>query len=133
MAAFVADVVLLLHLAFVLFVVAGLPLVWIGAAAGWPWVRCPAFRLAHLAAIGFVTLESLLGMVCPLTVWEDALRGVSRERSFVARWIHVLIYYDLPEYVFTLAYVAFAALVALTWWLVPPLRGRRRGGTQARG
>lgn len=117
-----ADLILLVHFLFVLFVVAGLPLVWIGALAGWRWVRHRGFRFAHLAAILFVTAESLAGVWCPLTLWEDALRGVTQEKSFVARWVHALMYYDLPPAYFTAAYLAFAAAVILTWWRIPPRR-----------
>lgn len=122
-----ADLILVVHFLFVLFVVAGLPLVWTGALAGWRWVRHRGFRLAHLAAILFVAAESLAGVWCPLTLWEDALRGTAEDKSFVARWIHRLMYYDLPPAVFTAAYLLFAALVALTWWRIPP---RHRKGTQ---
>jgi hypothetical protein len=119
-----ADVVLVVHFAFVLFVVGGLALTWIGGAAGWQWVRGFWFRAAHLAAIAFVAAEGLLGIWCPLTLWEARLRGVGVEKSFVAGWIHRVLYYDLPEWMFTVAYVLFGAVVALTWWRIPP---KRRG------
>lgn len=122
MNALAADVILVVHFAFVAFVVGGLAIIWAGAALGWPWVRNLGFRLSHLAAIAFVAGEALFGMMCPLTVWEDALRGRTMEESFVARWLHRVMFYSLPEWVFTLAYVAFAAVVALTYWLVPPRR-----------
>lgn len=125
-----ADALLLVHFAFVLFVVASVPLIWAGAAAGWSWVRHRGYRIAHLAAIAFVAAEALLGVMCPLTVWEDALRGVRHERSFIARWVHDVMYYDFPEQVFAMAYVAFALIVGATYWLVPPRRARRRGGTR---
>jgi hypothetical protein len=115
-----ADVILLIHFAFVLFVVGGLALIWIGAMAGWPWVRNFRFRIAHLAAIVFVALESLAGIWCPLTVWEDALRGAASDKSFIARWVHRLMFFQLPEWVFTVAYVLFAVMVALTMVLIPP-------------
>ena len=115
-----ADLILIAHFAFVLFVVGGLALIWIGAAAGWRWVRGFWFRVTHLAAIGFVALEALIGMVCPLTAWEDALRGARGEAGFVARWIHRVLFYSFPDWVFTTAYVAFALAVALTFWRVPP-------------
>jgi hypothetical protein len=117
-----ADVVLVVHFAFVAFVVGGLAAIWLGAALGWRWVRNRTFRLAHLAAICFVAAEALFGVMCPLTVWEDALRGRSSEMGFIARWIRGVMFYELPMWVFTLAYVAFAAIVALTFWLVPPGR-----------
>ena len=115
-----ADAILLLHFAIVLYITLGLPAIWLGAACGWQWVRRFWFRLTHLAAIVFVALEALSGVWCPLTVWEDALRGSTNELSFIARWVHRLMFYQLPEWVFTLAYVSFAAVVGLTWVLVPP-------------
>ena len=122
MAVFLADFILIVHFAFVAFVVGGLALIWIGAAAGWQWVRNFWFRVAHLAAIVFVAGEALIGVWCPLTVWEDALRGVHGEKSFVARWIHRVIFYDFPPWAFTVAYVAFALVVAATWQFVRPAR-----------
>src|SRR5690349_16174158 len=119
-----ADVVLVVHFAFVAFVVGGLFAIWAGAALGWRWVRGFWFRLLHLAAIVFVAAEALLGVMCPLTVWEDALRGRRHDMGFIARWIRSVMFYDLPPWVFTVAYVAFAIIVALTFWLVPPARRR---------
>jgi len=117
-----ADLILVVHFAFVLFVVGGLPLIWIGAAAGWRWIRDIRFRTAHLAAILIVSAEAVAGIWCPLTVWEDALRGVDQDQSFIGRWIHAVLFYELPAWIFTTAYLAFAALIALTWWQVPPRR-----------
>ncbi|MGH8640305.1 MAG: DUF2784 family protein, partial [Burkholderiales bacterium] len=45
-----ADLILIVHFLFVAFVVGGLALIWIGAAAGWEWVRNFWFRVAHLGA-----------------------------------------------------------------------------------
>jgi hypothetical protein len=123
-----ADAILVVHFAFVLFVVLGFALVLAGGALGWRWVRNRAFRYAHLAAIAFVALEAVLGVACPLTVWENALRHASLEGpSFVGRWVSRLLYYDLPEWVFTVAYVLLATAVAVTLWLVPPEGGPRKG------
>jgi hypothetical protein len=122
MSAVLADMILVVHFGFVLFVVASLPLIWIGAAAGWSWIRNRAYRLTHLGAILFVTAESLVGVMCPLTVWEDALRGVQSEQGFLARWIHRVMFYPLPEHVFIIAYAAFAAMVAATYYWIPPRR-----------
>ena len=127
MANLAADAILVVHFAFVAFVVVGFALIVAGALAGWAWVRNRKFRYAHLAAIVFVAAESLLGMACPLTVWEDALRRASPDApGFVARWVGRLLYYDLPAWVFTAAYVLFAIAVAVTLRLVPP--GEERPG-----
>ena len=118
-----ADLVLLVHFVFVLFVVGGFALILAGAALAWGWVRHRAFRIAHLAAIGLVLAESLAGIACPLTLWEDALRRAGPSgRSFIARWLARLLYYDSPEWTFTLAYSLFALAVALAWRRVPPRR-----------
>ena len=121
-----ADALLVVHFAIVVFIVGGLLLTWAGALLGWNWVRNPWFRYAHLGAIAFVALEALIGMMCPLTVWEDALRGGSRPDSFIGRWVQRLLYYRAPEWVFTTLYVAWATATALTLWLVPPRAKRSR-------
>jgi hypothetical protein len=127
----IADAVLAVHFAFVAFVVGGLALVWIGAPLGWRWVRSFRFRIAHLAAIGFVALEALMGMACPLTVWEHALRGEHLQGpSFLERLIAPLIFYDLPAWAFTTMHIGFAMLVAVTFWLVPPIERKSRSETR---
>jgi Protein of Unknown function (DUF2784) len=115
-----ADGLLIVHFAIALFIVLGLPCIWIGAALSWHWVHRFAFRTAHLVAILLVAAESLLGLPCPLTVWEDALRGNAIAQGFVQRWLAQLLYYDLLPWMFNLIYAAFAILVIATWWLVPP-------------
>ena len=120
-----ADLIVLVHFAIAAFVVLGLPLVWLGAGMRWNWIRSRAFRYAHLAAILAVAAEALAGSVCPLTVWEDALRAGADGTSFVGRWLGRLLYYDLPESVFTVAYVLWAAATLATLRRIPP-RGSSR-------
>ena len=117
-----ADAILVVHAAFVVFVVGGLIATWIGVALGLRFARNRWFRGLHLAAIAFVAIESLLGYACPLTIWEDALRGSAGDKGFVARWVHAWMYWDWPAWVFTAIYISFAALVAWTWWRYPPRR-----------
>ena len=120
-----ADALLAAHFGIALFIAGGLVAVWVGAALGWRWVRNPWFRYAHLGAILFVAAEALLGIACPLTVWEDALRGGAPGESFIGRWLARLLYYRAPEWVFTAAYLAWAAATFVTLALVPP---RRKAG-----
>ncbi|WP_445146251.1 DUF2784 domain-containing protein [Dyella sp. Tek66A03] len=123
--AWLANTVLAVHALLVLFIVGGLAAIWIGAGVGWQWVGNRRFRLFHLCAIGVVAALALLGIACPLTVLEDWLRtGAVGAEGFVQHWVSRLLYYDLPSWVFTLAYALFALLVLLAWRLVPPRRRR---------
>ena len=122
MNALLADAILVLHFAIVVFIVGGLLLIWVGAARGWDWVRNLWLRLSHVAAIVFVAGEAVAGVMCPLTVWEDALRGRFSETGFIERWLHAVLFYDLPPWVFTIAYVAFALVVVGTFIAIPPRR-----------
>lgn len=119
-----ADAVLLLHFAVVLFVVLGLPVIFVGNWAGWAWVNWFGWRLAHVLAIGVVALQAWLGQYCPLTVLESWLRvqgGQSEYAgSFVQHWVSQLIYYNAPLWVFALAYTVFGVLVVFAWWRHPP-------------
>ena len=119
-----ADGLLILHALFIAFVVFGLIFILTGLVRGWHWIRNIWFRLAHLGAIGIVVAQSWLGVICPLTIWENNLREKAGEAtyagSFIQHWLHKLIYYQAEAWVFTLAYTAFAALVILAWYLAPP-------------
>jgi hypothetical protein len=122
-----ANAILVIHFAVVLFIIAGLPLIYLGAARRWGWVRARRWRTLHLAAILFVATEAILGLACPLTVWEDALRGHQTVEGFMERWIRRIMFYDLPAWVFLVAYTGFAALVAVTWVVVPPAKSSTSG------
>jgi hypothetical protein len=117
-----ADLLLVFHFLVAGFIVLGLILVWIGALARWSWVRNPWFRYLHLGAILMVAAEAILGYACPLTVWEDLLRGGVRPESFIGRWVYRLLYYNAPEWVFTALYAAWTAATLLTLRIVPPRR-----------
>lgn len=126
-----ADIVLALHVALVVFVVGGLVLVLIGNLRRWGWVNGLAFRLAHLVAIAVVVAESWFGIVCPLTsieMWLRARAGTAHySGGFIEHWLQRLLYYDAPPWVFVLAYTLFGLAVALVWWYFPPTGRRGRG------
>jgi Protein of Unknown function (DUF2784) len=118
-----ADLVTLIHAAYVAVVVVGLVAILIGWASGWDWVRNRYFRIVHVAMILLVCCEALVGTTCPLTIWENMLRVKGGEsgysRDFVGYWLDSLIFYQAPPWVFTIAYLTFGAVVILTFWLVP--------------
>lgn len=121
-----ADFVLIMHAVFIAFVILGFVLILIGAVKRWRWIRNRWFRLIHVLAIAIVVAQAWLGWICPLTEWESRLReaagGVGYTRSFVAHWLHEVIFYDVDPGVFTALYTLFGMAVLLTWRLVPPRR-----------
>ena len=129
--ALAADALLLAHVLFVLFVVLGLLLVFAGWRRSWSWVRNPWFRVAHLAAVAVVVLQSWLGVICPLTTWEMALRAKAGDTvyggTFIAHWLGEFLYWDAPAWVFAVCYSLFGLLVVLSWVWVPPRPFRRKG------
>ncbi len=122
-----ADSVLVLHFGVVAFIVGGLVMVLAGNLLLWRWVNRRGFRLAHLAAIGFVIAQSWLGQLCPLTTLESWLRvqagATAYEKSFIEHWFQKLIYYEAPYWVFAAVYSVFGLLVLLAWWRFPPQPG----------
>ena len=131
---FLANAVLALHVAIVVFVVGGLVAVIAGNLAGWQWVNRLWFRLAHAAAIAVVAAEAWLGLTCPLTTLEMWLReragAPTYGGGFVEHWLHRLLYWDAPAWVFVLLYTVFAVAVAATWWYFPPTRARPDAGAR---
>ena len=121
-----ADVIMLLHVLFAVFVVIGLLLILAGKVFLWSWVRNPWFRFIHLAAITVVVVQSLFGLICPLTTIEMMLRSRAGDTvysgSFISHWLENILYYQAPPWVFVVAYTAFAAVVIVCWFWIRPRR-----------
>jgi MFS family permease len=125
-----ADAVVALHAAYVGFVIAGLLAVLVGFLFHWRWVRNFWFRWIHFLMITVVVVESLFGIKCPLTTWEEALRLKAGEEvsqaTFIGRWANAMLFYQVPDWVFTIIYCVFGAMVLAVLVLVPPRRRARR-------
>lgn len=121
-----ADAVLLLHVMYVAFVIGGLLLILAGWWRSWGWTRHFWFRWLHLAAIGFVVLESWFGIPCPLTALESYLRRLAGApgyaTSFIGDWLQRLIFYQAPNWMFIGLYTVFALLVIVVFIFYPPRR-----------
>jgi hypothetical protein len=111
------------HSAYVTFVVVGL-LILLGRALGWKWTRNFWFRVIRLATIAIVVVQAWLGIVCPLTRWENVLRQRAGQAtypgSFIGYWAHELICFGFPPWVFTVCYTLFGLAVLATLVFVPP-------------
>lgn len=120
-----ADVVVMIHMVYVLIVVLGLPAIWLGLLLRHQWPRSLWLRVGHLAMILIVVAEAWAGMTCPLTVWERELRSLAGQQAgegaFLANLAHDLLFYDAEPWVFTMLYTVFGALVVGTFLLAPPV------------
>ncbi len=81
-----ADLLVVLHLAFILFVMLGGLLVW---RRGWlAWL--------HLPAVAWGALLEFYGWLCPLTPWEQQLRLAAGEAGysggFIAHYLLPILY-----------------------------------------
>ncbi len=81
-----ADLLMMLHLAFVVFVVVGGFLAWRWRGLAW----------AHIPCALWGAVVELMGWVCPLTPWEVALRRqagqAGYEGGFIEHYILPIIY-----------------------------------------
>jgi polyferredoxin len=131
---FLADVVLAIHFAYVAFVVLGLVAILLGIVLRWQWVRNFWFRAVHFFMIAIVVAESLWGVLCPLTEWENHLRELagdaSEPGSFIARWMDKILFVDLSHSALVVCYCVFGLVVLITLILAPPrwpnVRNRKR-------
>lgn len=116
-----ADTVVVLHLAFIVFVAVGSLLVWI-----WPRL----FWL-HVVVVAWAAAIVTIGFTCPLTPLEKHLRerasGLSYEGGFIDHYLEGVVY---PGGYTTLARLVVAALIAAGYAALVA-RNRRRSRTGA--
>lgn len=127
-----ANIVVLTHFAYVMFVVMGQIAILAGLAMRAGWARNFWFRTIHLAMIAIVVVESIFGVACPLTTLENHFRRAAGQDpdaiGFIERMIHSIMFFNAPGWVFALLYAGFGAIVLGTFVLAPP----RRPGRSAR-
>ena len=115
-----ADAVVLLHLGFVLFVVAGGLLVF-----KWRWIA-----LLHLPAVVWAVLLEFCGWLCPLTPLELSLRETGGQAGYSGGFIeHYILPVLYPVELGTTLQIAMGSFVvvinvALYGWLLWRLKNR---------
>lgn len=122
---FLADLTAFIHFLYVLFVVIGQIVIVIGVFRNWQFIRNIWFRVIHLIAILIVSFQEIVGLRCPLTILEDyfnklAGRPYKEDLTFIGRLLDSLLYYQFPDWVFSLMYIGFGGLVLLTLVMFPP-------------
>jgi uncharacterized protein DUF2784 len=99
-----ADGVMIVHFAFILFVA-------LGAVLAWRW---PSLVWVHLPALAWGVGTVAIGFACPLTPLEKALRRLAGDEGydggFVDHYIENVIYPD--QYSFALRGLALVTIVS---------------------
>lgn len=106
MAGVLVEVVVVLHFAFLAFVV-------LGGFVAWRW-RGAIY--AHLAVAVWAILSLTVDLTCPLTVWENDLRALAGmpllETGFIDHYIDGVWY---PESAATLVQLVLGTVVLVSW------------------
>jgi hypothetical protein len=119
-----AQAILAVHIAIAGFVVFGLVAIPLGARFGWPFVHIFWWRLLHVAAMGIIALQKLMGNSCFLSIWEFRLVEIASRIPhptplFQTIGEHVL-YWNLPLWFFAALYSVLFVFVVALWFVVPP-------------
>ena len=119
-----ANIILFIHISYVIFVVGGMILIFVGNVRGWTWIRNPWFRLIHLLAIIIVIIQSWLNTICVLTTLEMALRNWAGTPAysdyFIVHWLEKIISFHPPLWAYAVVYTLFGGLVAASRFWIPP-------------
>jgi Protein of Unknown function (DUF2784) len=128
--AILADCLVVVHLAYISYVIFGQMAIMIGWPLHWRWIRNPWFRVSHLIMILIVALEAVIQFKCPLTTWEENLRelagqmrpgGDVEDIGFIARLLRDTLMFDNSWDAFlNNCYYLVAGIVLATIFLVPP-------------
>jgi len=116
-----ADLLLIIHLGFVCFVVAGGLLV----------MKWPRLVMLHLPAVAWGALVEFQGWLCPLTPWEQQLRLAAGQAGyhggFVERYLLPVLYPPGLEHntQLLLGSMVIAINVVIYGWLILRCRNRR--------
>ena len=121
-----ADLILIVHFCVTFFVVFGFVSLPIGFLRNYSWTCNTKLRVAHMSLMGFITLEAIFGITCPLTILENILRQIENQQSFVSYWLSHFIYWDLPTYFFVTLYSACFIWSLIFWKLHPPTYSNRK-------
>ena len=115
-----ADLILIIHFLVVIFIVSLFALIPYGYYRKWTWVSKKKIRYTHLFLMTFVTIESFVGIICPLTILENDLRGTITNQTFISKYLSKIIFFNFPSSVFlALYFTGFLVAVYLSFKYPP--------------
>ncbi len=117
---FFADIILFFHFILVFFITILFFIVPIGYKFEWNWVSSIKVRVIHFFLMLLITIETFFEITCPLTYFENTLRGNLHSASFVGKLVSQLIYWNLPNIFFTVIYFVCLIWTLIMWKIYPP-------------
>ena len=115
-----ADLILIIHFLVVIFIVSLFALIPYGYYRKWTWVSKKKIRYTHLFLMTFVTIESFVGIICPLTILENDLRGTITNQTFISKYLSKIIFFNFPSSVFLALYFTGFLVVVYLSFKYPP-------------
>ena len=115
-----SEIVLLLHFSIFLFMVFSFILIPFGYFQKWEWVKNIYFRSIHLILMGIISIETILGFMCPLTILENFLRADKKIDNIFSKIIHQIMYWDFTNYQFIILYLLSLSYFIFLWFYFRP-------------
>ena len=115
-----SEIVLLFHFCIFLFMILSFFLIPLGYFQKWKWVKNKYYRLIHLILMGIIFIETILGLMCPLTILENFLRNNIEINNKITQIIHQIMYWDLPTYQFIILYLLSLLYLIFLWFFFKP-------------
>ncbi len=124
-----ADVIVVMHFAWILFMLLGFIL----TLCGFFWKEFFdrwLFRILHLFGITYVSFLAIMGKYCPLTIWENSLRAkydptLTYSGSYIVHYIEKLVYLDVNLLVILIPTVFIAIFTVVVFMIKPPTKMRK--------
>jgi Protein of Unknown function (DUF2784) len=121
-----ANIVVIAHLAYFVFVAGGFVGIVMGAARRERWILNPWFRIVHFLAVLLVLWEDVWGMNCPLNTLEGTLRSpapsaqAAEASSGLGYLLDLLLHHTISERMLDVMYWTMGLVSLLLLFLVPP-------------
>ncbi len=120
-----ADLVLIIHFMIVVFISSLFLLIPMGYQFYWKWVKKLKLRLIHLGLMTLITIETIIGITCPLTIIESHLRGIYISNSFLGSLVSKIIFWELPRLFFMILYILCLFWTIFIWFRFPPEKKKK--------
>ena len=115
-----SEIILFIHFLIFLFITLSFILIPVGYFQKWKWVKNKYYRSMHLILMGIISIETILGFMCPLTILENYLRDDIKVDNKFTEIVHQILYWNLPNYQFIILYILSFSYLIFLWFFFKP-------------